>query len=94
MMVMKQFGKAADEVVIEERLEGDEISIVMISDGCSIQTFPPAQDHQRVFDGNVGPNTGGMGCYAPTVLFSDANMHLINEEILQPTIDSMQKEGM
>ena len=66
IMLDKDFGSAGDEVVIEEFLEGDELSILSFSDGHSIQSLPPAQDHKRIFDGDKGPNTGGMGCYAPT----------------------------
>jgi len=66
IMLDKEFGSAGDEVVIEEFLEGDELSILSFSDGYTIRSLPPAQDHKRIFDGDQGPNTGGMGCYAPT----------------------------
>jgi len=66
MMVDRHFGEAGDEVVIEEFLEGDELSVLTFSDGYTIRSLPPAQDHKRIFDGDQGPNTGGMGCYAPT----------------------------
>jgi phosphoribosylamine--glycine ligase/phosphoribosylformylglycinamidine cyclo-ligase len=66
IMLDKEFGSAGDEVVIEEFLEGDELSILSFSDGHTIRSLPPAQDHKRIFDGDKGPNTGGMGCYAPT----------------------------
>ena len=93
LMVRKDFGPAGNEVVIEELLIGDEISIGICSDGYIIRTFPSAQDHQRVYDGNVGPNTGGMGCYAPTPLCSDVQMQEIYDKILKPTIDGMRQEG-
>ncbi|KAK0105725.1 hypothetical protein ONS95_004247 [Cadophora gregata] len=93
MMVKKVFGSAGDQVVIEERLEGDEISVAICSDGWDIKMFPAGQDHQRVFAGNVGPNTGGMGCYAPTPLCSDSQLHDIYSRILLPTIDGMREEG-
>lgn len=93
IMVGKEFGTAGDEVVIEEFLEGEELSILTFSDGHSIKSLPPAQDHKRIFDGDQGPNTGGMGCYAPTKVASPALVKEINETILQPTVDSMRKEG-
>jgi phosphoribosylamine--glycine ligase/phosphoribosylformylglycinamidine cyclo-ligase len=79
--------------VIEEFLEGDELSILTFSDGYTIVSLPPAQDHKRIFDGDQGPNTGGMGCYAPTQMASPAVLELVNRTILQPTIDGMRREG-
>lgn len=70
IMLDKEFGSAGDEVVIEEFLEGDELSILSFSDGRDIRSLPPAQDHKRINDGDEGPNTGGMGCYAPTNIAS------------------------
>ena len=93
MMVDRQFGAAGDEVVIEEFLEGDELSVLSFSDGYTIKSLPPAQDHKRIFDGDSGPNTGGMGCYAPTKLASMQLMAEIDRTILQPTIDCMRREG-
>ncbi|KAI5803262.1 phosphoribosylglycinamide synthetase [Geopyxis carbonaria] len=93
MMVSKEFGSAGDEVVIEEFLEGDELSILAFSDGYTIKMLPPAQDHKRIFDGDRGPNTGGMGCYAPTRIASQNTLKLIQDTILQPTIDGMRHEG-
>ena len=93
IMVKKEFGAAGDEVVIEEFLEGDELSFLSFSDGYTLRSLPPAQDHKQVYSGDCGPNTGGMGCYAPTKV---ATPHLIKEvckKILQPTIDGMRKEG-
>lgn len=83
---------AGDEVVIEECLEGDELSILSFSDGHSIQSLPPAQDHKRIFDGDLGPNTGGMGCYAPTRVATKQLIEEIDRTILQPTIDGMRKD--
>jgi phosphoribosylamine-glycine ligase len=79
--------------VIEEFLEGDELSILTFSDGNNIKSFPPAQDHKRIFDGDKGPNTGGMGCYAPTRIAPKGVLKVIDEKILQPTIDGLRKEG-
>lgn len=89
----KEFGSAGNEVVIEELLEGDELSILAFSDGYTIRALPAAQDHKRIFDGDEGPNTGGMGCYSPIPLETPAMTKLIFETILQPTIDGMRKEG-
>lgn len=92
IMLNKEFGAAGDEVVIEEFLEGDELSILSFSDGYTIKSLPPAQDHKRIFDGDQGPNTGGMGCYAPTNIATKALIQEIERTILQPTIDGMRKD--
>ncbi|KAH8598054.1 phosphoribosylglycinamide synthetase [Bisporella sp. PMI_857] len=92
IMLDKDFDSAGDEIVIEEFLEGDELSILSFSDGFSIRSLPPAQDHKRIFDGDEGPNTGGMGCYAPTRLATPALITEIEKTVLQPTIDGMRKE--
>lgn len=93
MMLDHQFGDAGNEVVIEEYLEGDELSILTFSDGYTIRSLPPAQDHKRIFDGDQGPNTGGMGCYAPTPISSKEVLEEIDRTIVQPTIDGMRKDG-
>ncbi|KAL5334772.1 phosphoribosylglycinamide synthetase [Aspergillus crustosus] len=93
MMLDRQFGEAGNEVVIEEFLEGDELSILTFSDGYSIKSLPAAQDHKRIFDGDQGPNTGGMGCYAPTPISSKEVLDQIDRTIVQPSIDGMRKEG-
>ena len=92
MMVDKAFGSAGDEVVIEERLEGEEISILSFCDGHTIKSLPPAQDHKQVYDGDQGPNTGGMGCYGPTSAASTQLLEDIHRSVLQPTVDGMRKE--
>ena len=61
-MLEKRFGDAGDEVVIEEFLEGEKLSILTFSDGETFRSMPPARDHKKVFDDDKGPNTGGMGC--------------------------------
>jgi len=75
-------------------LEGDEISILAFSDGYTIVPLPPAQDHKRIFDGDEGPNTGGMGCYAPAPVATPELLIEIQRTVLQPTIDGMRKEGL
>ncbi|OOQ87513.1 Bifunctional purine biosynthetic protein ADE1 [Penicillium brasilianum] len=93
MMLDHQFGAAGDEVVIEEYLEGDELSILTFSDGYTIYSLPPAQDHKRIFDGDKGPNTGGMGCYAPTRIAPKEVRDEIDRTIIQPSIDGMRRDG-
>ena len=62
-MLEGEFGSAGEQAVIEEFLEGDQVSILTFSDGITFKFLPPAQDHKKIFDGDRGPNTGGMGCY-------------------------------
>ncbi|KAK4034903.1 phosphoribosylglycinamide synthetase [Parachaetomium inaequale] len=93
IMLDKAFGDAGDEVVIEEFLTGDELSILSFCDGTTIKSLPAAQDHKRIGDGDTGLNTGGMGCYAPTKLATPQLIARIEREILQPTIDGMRKDG-
>ncbi|KAH7017143.1 putative bifunctional purine Ade1 [Ilyonectria destructans] len=93
MMVEEKFGTAGQSVVIEEYLEGDEISVLTFSDGKTFKSLPPGQDHKRIFEGNKGPNTGGMGVYAPVSFVSPAQMATIEETILQPTFDGLKHEG-
>lgn len=82
------------EVVIEELLTGPEISILAFSDGYSIVPLPTAQDHKRIGNGDIGPNTGGMGAYAPAPIASAAVLSQIMKESLRPTVDGMRKEGL
>ena len=93
IMLDRQFGDAGDAVVIEEFLEGDELSVLTFSDGYTIRSLPPAQDHKQIFDGDQGPNTGGMGCYAPTRIASEELLEKIDRTIIQPSIDGMRREG-
>ncbi|GMG40084.1 unnamed protein product [Ambrosiozyma monospora] len=93
IMVDKQFGDAGDEVVVEEFLEGDELSILCISDGYSFVDLPPAQDHKRVGNGDQGLNTGGMGAYAPAPIGTPKLLDQIRATILKPSIDGMRKDG-
>lgn len=86
-------GKAGDSIVIQERLSGRETSIIAISDSKTVVPFIPAQDYKRAYDGNKGPNTGGMGSFAPSDMNSELMEEIVNT-ILQPTIDGMTKDGM
>ncbi|CAJ1086756.1 trifunctional purine biosynthetic protein adenosine-3 [Xyrichtys novacula] len=95
MDIMKDraFGAAGDTVVVEELLEGEEVSCLCFSDGSSVSPMPPAQDHKRLQDGDLGPNTGGMGAYCPTPQVSQELLQQIKETVLQKTVDGMKEEG-
>ena len=94
MMVDKLFGSAGDEVVIEEFLEGQELSFLSFVDGYTIKSLIPAQDHKQIFENDQGPNTGGMGCYAPTPIASEKLVEDIHRTILIPTVDGIRKDRM
>ncbi len=87
----REFGKAGNQIIIEERLEGQEASVLAITDGQTIIPLPPAQDHKPAFDGDTGPNTGGMGAYCPTPIVDDAMMAWIEEHVLVPTVHAMKR---
>jgi phosphoribosylamine--glycine ligase len=86
-----QFKSAGKQLVIEERLFGQEASVLAITDGRTILTLPAAQDHKAAFDGDRGPNTGGMGAYCPAPLVTPELMRIIEERILVPTIHQMKR---
>lgn len=88
---LREFGDAGNQIVIEERLDGQEASVLAITDGRTILTLPPAQDHKRAFDGDTGPNTGGMGAYCPTPAVSAERLHLIEEQVLVPVVHAMKR---
>ncbi len=87
------FGDAGAEVVIEEFMEGEEASFFVLCDGKTILPVGTAQDHKRAFDGDLGPNTGGMGAYSPAPVMSDAITQKALDEIIRPTMDEMAKRG-
>ncbi|SFR52902.1 phosphoribosylamine--glycine ligase [Litoreibacter janthinus] len=87
------FGAAGAEVVIEEFMEGEEASYFVLSDGKTVLPIGTAQDHKRAYDGDEGPNTGGMGAYSPAPVLSDEIAAKAIAEIVQPTIDEMAKRG-
>ncbi|KAF9270013.1 aminoimidazole ribonucleotide synthetase [Marasmius fiardii PR-910] len=93
ILVASVFGTAGGEVVVEELLTGPEISVLAFSDGYTIVPLPAAQDHKRIGEGDIGPNTGGMGAYAPAPVATPAIMEEIMTKTLRPTIDGMRKEG-
>ena len=94
IMEKKEFGKAGDKVIVEECLEGEEASIIAFTDGRSIIPLASSQDHKRVFDGDKGPNTGGMGAYSPAPVVTDRLMEQIDVNILKPFVAGMGQEGI
>src|SRR5512142_3059432 len=94
IMVDREFGAAGAEVVIEERLQGEEVSLLAFTDGTTVRPMPPARDHKRLRDGDAGPNTGGMGAYAPAPICPPDMVEELTRTILQPTVDGMRAEGI
>lgn len=94
MLSGQAFGAAGLKVVLEERLLGAEASVHAICDGERFVVLPAAQDHKRIFDGDQGPNTGGMGTYAPAPLVSDALLEQIGRDVIAPVVHGMRAEGM
>ena len=88
----RAFGQAGDKVLVEERLLGQEVSILALVDGRNIFVLDPSQDHKQVGEGDTGPNTGGMGVYTPTPLVTEELMEEINREVLVPTVDAMRRD--
>jgi phosphoribosylamine---glycine ligase len=89
----RQFGAAGDRVVLEECLEGPEVSVFALCDGRRAVIIGSAQDHKRIFDGDEGPNTGGMGAFAPSPLIDRPLADRIMSEIIQPVIEGMRRDG-
>ena len=87
------FGEAGSEIVVEEFMHGEELSVFALSDGERVLPLLPAQDHKRIGEGETGPNTGGMGAYAPVSLATPELMERVRHEVLQPTVDAMRAEG-
>jgi phosphoribosylamine---glycine ligase len=88
-----KFGAAGERVVIEEFLEGREASVFVITDGREMLPFLPAQDYKRIYDGDEGPNTGGMGAYSPLMWMEPGTYAAILEEIIRPTIHQLALTG-
>jgi phosphoribosylamine--glycine ligase len=93
MMLGHQFGQAGDSVVVEEFLEGEELSFFALSDGAHVLPMISAQDHKRVGDGDTGPNTGGMGAYSPAPVATPAIEARIMKEIVKPAVAGLKAEG-
>ena len=94
MMGSKVFGSAADKVVVEECLVGVEASCLCFVDENTIVPMESAQDYKRIFDGDKGPNTGGMGTYSPSLMFSEETEKRVMDEILLPTLEGFKKDGL
>lgn len=93
MLVRRSFGTAGEQVVIEEFMEGEEASIFAVCDGTDYVLLSSAQDHKRVGEGDTGPNTGGMGAYAPATLVDDGLLRTIVHDIVEPTLEGMAADG-
>lgn len=93
IMVEKTFGASGDRVIVEECLEGEEASIIVVSDGENIVPLASSQDHKKVFDGDKGPNTGGMGAYSPAPVVTDKIFNDTLSGIINPAINGMKKRG-
>lgn len=93
LMQTREFGDAGQQIVIEEFMEGQEVSVLCLTDGKSLCILPPAQDHKTVFDNDAGPNTGGMGAYAPAPFMTAELMRRVEHEILRPTLAAMNQEN-
>ncbi len=93
IMVQKVFGDAGAKLVVEEFLTGEEITVMALTDGERVIPMVSAQDHKRIFDNDKGPNTGGMGAYAPANIVSDKMLKKIVEEILEPTVQGLADQG-
>lgn len=93
MMVGRRFGDAGTTVLVEERLHGPELSVLAFCDGVNLRLVPAAQDHKRLLDGDLGPNTGGMGAFAPSPLATKEILDTVERQVLRPTLAGMAAEG-
>ena len=93
IMGKRSFGKAGDQIVVEEFLEGEEVSVLAFSDGQTVLLMDSAQDHKAAYDGDKGPNTGGMGAYSPAPIFTETMRQKVRDKIMLPMIRAMQQEG-
>jgi phosphoribosylamine--glycine ligase len=94
IIVQKAFGQAGEKVVIEELLEGEEASFMVLTDGDHILALPSAQDHKRVFDNDQGPNTGGMGAYSPAPVVTQTVEDRVLREVLTPLMAGLKRKGI
>jgi phosphoribosylamine---glycine ligase len=93
MMVERRFGEAGDRIVLEEFLVGQEASFFVLADGTNFVQLGSAQDHKRIFDDDLGPNTGGMGAFAPSPLITEEMSRRVSDEIVSPVLAGMEQEG-
>jgi len=94
IMEDRAFGEAGRRVVVEECLEGEEVSVLALVDGASIRQLAPAQDHKRLLDGDRGPNTGGMGAYSPAPVYAPDTARQVQAQILEPVAQELRKRGV
>jgi phosphoribosylamine--glycine ligase len=94
IMLEKCFGEAGVEVVIEERLVGREVTVLAFTDGFTVLPMPASQDHKRLLEGNQGPNTGGMGVFAPSPFASPDFLDWVVSHVIQPAVDGLRNDGM
>lgn len=94
MLEEKKFGEASSKVLVEEFLEGIELSVFVLTDGKSYVILPEAKDYKRIGDGDTGPNTGGMGAVSPVIFATSSFMKKVEEQVIKPTIDGLKKEGI
>ncbi len=92
-LVEGRFGDAGKRVLVEERLEGEEATLMAISDGDHVLALAPSQDHKRVFDGDRGPNTGGMGAYSPAPIVSDEVIRISRDKVFLPVVRALKRQG-
>ena len=90
----KIFGESGSRIIIEERLEGQEVSLLAFTDGTTVLPMEAAQDHKAVFDGDTGPNTGGMGAYSPAPIFTPALKQQVIDQIMIPAVNGMRADGI
>lgn len=88
------FANEVTQVVVEEYLAGEEVSVLAVTDGITVRPLLPAQDHKRIGEGDTGPNTGGMGAYAPAPVLTSGLLTEITKQVLQPTIDALRERGL
>jgi len=93
MLVEKEFGEASSRIIIEECLTGREVSLLAFSDGKTVIPMVPACDYKRVFDGDAGPNTGGMGSYSPPGFFNKGMVKQVTDTIIKPVVAAMEAQG-
>ncbi len=93
LMTQKKFGSAGNRIIVEERLEGEEVSFIALSDGKTVIPLASSRDHKRLLDNDKGPNTGGMGSYSPAYIIDDRLHKEVMQEIMTPTVDGMRHVG-